>query len=147
MEFRKHKIETMKHKLEGSIHTRERKEQTLLFYFLNLSVPIVLTCLNAYILLDLGINSELKGKLIIAFVAAGFLISVVSNLQIAPWREVLKLYFMIDSLIPVLIAGLIGFFSVFNYLSTNEWYELGFEACYPIFVIYFAGSLRVMIAY
>jgi hypothetical protein len=48
-------------------------------------VPIVLTCLNAYILLDLGINSELKGKLIIAFVFAGFTISVVSNLQIAPW--------------------------------------------------------------
>jgi hypothetical protein len=79
----------------------------------------VLTCLNAYILLDLGVNSELKGKLIIAFVFSGFTISIISNLQIAPWHEVIKLYFVLDSLIPVLVAGLIGFFSVFNYLSTG----------------------------
>jgi hypothetical protein len=70
----------------------------------------------------LGHSSELKGQLIIAFVAAGFIVSVVSNLQIAPWQEVVKLYLMLDSLIPVLIAAIIGFFAVFNYLSTNEWY-------------------------
>lgn len=93
-----------------------------MFYLLNLSILIVLSALNAYILLDLGVNSELKGKLIITFVFSGFLISVISNLQIAPWQEVLKLYFVMDSLIPVLVAAIIGFFSVFNYLSTNEWY-------------------------
>lgn len=85
-------------------------------------MPIVLTCVNAYILLDLGVNSELKGKLIIGFVTAGLIVSVVSNLQIAPWKEVVKLYFMLDSLIPVLVAGIIGFFSVFDYLATGEWY-------------------------
>lgn len=105
---------------------RVRKNQSLLFYFLNLSIPILLTCLNAYILLALGVKSELKGQLIIVFVFSGFVISLISNLQIAPWREVVKLYFLIDSLVPVLISGLIGFFSVFNYLSTGEWYEQGF---------------------
>jgi hypothetical protein len=140
-------METIRSRLKTGHPGRERKSTSLVFYLLNLSIPIVLTCLNAYILLDLGVKSELKGQLIITFVAVGFTLSVVSSLQLAPWLEVLKLYFMLDSLIPVLVAGLIGFFSVFDFLSTGEWYELGFEACFPVFVFYYGGSLRVMIAY
>jgi len=141
-------MQTIKQHLESaSADSRQRKSQSAIFYLLNLSIPIVLTCLNAYVLLDLGVDSELKGKLIIAFIFSGFTISIISNLQIAPWFEVLKLYLILDSLIPVLVAGIIGFFSVHNYLSTGEWYEQGFQACFPVFLFYFGGSLRVMIAY
>ena len=67
----------------------------------------------------LGQDSELKGKIIIIAISIGFFIAVISNLQIAPWLEIVKLYFLIDNIVPVLIAGVIGFFAVFDYLSTN----------------------------
>ncbi len=52
-----------------------------------------------------------------------------------------------DSVVPVLIAGMIGFYAILRFLTTNEWYEQCFGVAYPIWVIYFSGSLRVMIVY
>ena len=39
--------------------------------------------------------------------------SVISSLQMVEWREVIKLYFLPDSVVPILISGIIAFYYMF----------------------------------
>jgi hypothetical protein len=66
---------------------------------------------------------------------------------IANWRDVLRLYFVLDSLIPVLIAGFLGLYTLLNFLNQGNWYEYCFSICFPVWLFYFAGYLRVIIAH
>jgi hypothetical protein len=67
--------------------------------------------------------------------------------MLASWREVLKLYFIFDSVVPVMIAAMIGFYAVLLFLEKGVWYQTAYAFDFPVWVIYFAGSLRVMIAF
>ena len=48
---------------------------------------------------------------------------------------------------PVLIAAIIGFFAVWDFLNKGTWYHLCYAISFPIWVTYMVGTLRVMIAY
>lgn len=82
-----------------------------------------------------------------AFVILGLIFSLAANFMIAPWREVLKLYLLLDSSVPVVIAATIGFFAISNFASTNKWFQVMSAVAFPIWVTYLGGSMRVMIAY
>lgn len=46
--FRRRKLETIKHHFEDKTRGRQRKKQNKVLYLINLVLPIVLSCLNAY---------------------------------------------------------------------------------------------------
>ena len=85
--------------------------------------------------------------MLVVFAFSGLLFSLLSNFMVAPWQEVIKLYFILDSIIPVAIAGLIGFYTVLDFLSTKEWYETCYAIAFPVTVVYVTGYLRVLIVY
>ena len=116
------RLQSVKTHLADRHEIRVRKTQNLFLYLLNLALPVTLSYLNAYVLLDLEGNQEFKGYLIDIFVCLGFLTSIISNLLIAPWRKVLKLYLLIDSLVPVIIASTIGFYAIHDFFNTGDWY-------------------------
>jgi hypothetical protein len=106
-----------------------------------------MSCIVAYIFIDYEVEIKLKGIMIACFTFGGLITAIVSNLMIAPWRQVLKLYVLVDSLVPVLIATIIGFYSILNFLSVGAWYNYVYAIAFPTWVVYFAGNLRVMVAY
>ena len=64
-------------------------------------------------------------KAIVMSVAAflGLISSTIESFRLVPyWTEVLKLYFIFDSLVPVLIAAMIGFYNALLFLTTDEWF-------------------------
>ena len=65
---------------------KKREKQNIILYFINLVIPIVLGCFNAYTFIYLGVNSELKGVVMISLSMLGFLLSLLSNVMVAPWR-------------------------------------------------------------
>ena len=101
----------------------------------------------SYTLLRLGENSELKGILMISCAIAGLLTSVISNLMVAPWLEVLKMYVIFDSILPVVSFAMIAFIAILNFLTTGEWYEVFYYVAFPIWFVYMSGYLRVSIKY
>jgi hypothetical protein len=103
--------------MERSASGRERKKQNKVLYFINLALPFVLSCLNAYNFIKNDEKPELKGTLITAFVFVGLFFCIISNLMLASWREVLKLYFTFDSVVPVMVAAMIGFYAVLLFLE------------------------------
>ena len=145
--MRENRISRIKDHLEVQTKGRVRKEQNVILYFINLSWPAILSCLNAYTLLKFGVNSELKGILMITLAFTGLLAAIISSLLLAPWKEVLKLYFQTDSLVPILIASIIAFNSFLDFVTTGAWYEQCYAIAFPIWVIYNAGILRVMLVY
>ena len=126
---------------------KKREKQNIVLYFINLVIPIVLGCFNAYTLIDLGINSELKGAVMISLSLSGFFLSLLSNVMVAPWREVLKFYFLFDSIAPVMAAAMISFYAILNFLTSGRWYETCYYIAFPIWVVYMTGYLRVLIVY
>ena len=60
-------------------------------YLLNLAPPVTLSYLNAYILLELGVNANFKRYLFIIFVYLGFIVSLVSNLTMGPLETLVLL--------------------------------------------------------
>ena len=54
---------------------------------------------------------------------------------------------MLDSLLPVLIAGIIGFSTMNNFFITGKWYEECYYFTYPVWVVFASGYLRVLILY
>jgi hypothetical protein len=67
--------------------------------------------------------------------------------MLAPWKDVAKLYLHFDSVVPVLVGAIIGFFAVWKFLTKGTWYHMIYAISFPIWVIYMNGTLRVMIAY
>lgn len=123
----------------------QRKTQNTVLYFINLSILIIESIIQAFSMLDASVNTEQKAVLMFIFVILGLISSIVSNLLIINWREVLKMYLLLDSTIPVVIAASIGFFAIYNFSSTGEWYQILYSIAYPIWIVYLGGSLRVMI--
>jgi len=101
----------------------------------------------AAVLIDLEHNMEMKGLLITIFSFLGLILALISNLSVAPWRQVLKLYLMMDSIVPVLIVSVIGCYEMLNFFKFDTWYKISYAITYPIWSIYYVGSLRVMIIY
>lgn len=126
---------------------RERKKQNIFLFLLNLAIPLVMSFIVAYIFIDYEAEIELKGVLIGCFTFAGFLAAIICNLTLAPWKQVLKLYLLLDSLVPVVIATIISFYCISNFLSIGAWYNKVYAIAFPTWVIYFAGNLRVMVAF
>jgi hypothetical protein len=56
------------------------------------------------------------------FSSVGFIVSLVSCRLLTTWREVFTLYFQIDSIVPILISGLMGFYAMLKFLTTQAWY-------------------------
>lgn len=133
--------------MEELVKGRERKKQNVFLFLLNLAIPLVMSCIVAYIFIDYEVQIELKGILIACFTFGGLLAAIISNLMLAPWKQVLKLYLLVDSLAPVLIATIISFYCILNFLSVGAWYNYVYATAFPAWVIYFAGNLRVMVAY
>jgi hypothetical protein len=84
--FRDHKLKSIKTHLESSSPIRQRKKQNLLLYFINLTWPIILSCVNAWVMLDFTSDGETKGILNIVFAFTGFIFAVLSSLFLAPWQ-------------------------------------------------------------
>lgn len=124
-----------------------RKQQSRALHLLNLAVLIVISSLNAYILIDLSNYSNLRISVLLGIVLIGMIFSIVSNLLITSWQEVLKLYLLLDSVVPVTIASIIGFFAILNFSSTGDWNQTCMAVIFPIWVVYLAGHFRVMIAH
>lgn len=146
-QFRRQKLATIKHHMETKVQGRKRKRQNKVLYLINLAMPILLSCLNAYNFIENNEQPELKGILITVFVFVGLFFSILSNLLLAPWYEILKLYFIFDSVVPVMIAAVIGFYAVLLFLNTGKWYQTAYAVDFPLWALYFAGSLRVNIAF
>ena len=79
----------------------------------------------------------------------GFIITLIACLKQAPWKEVLILFFSMDSLVPVIIAGIIGYVSLQRFVMQEQpkWYHYAYMVNFPLWVVYFGGFLKVMIAY
>jgi len=101
---------TLKKKFNNASFTRERKSQNVFFYFLNLLFPVMVSVVNASVFLEIGQRSELKGILVAVAAGGGFICAIISNLRMANWKSVLKLWLTFDSVVPVLIAAVIGFY-------------------------------------
>ena len=145
--FREHKLKTLKNQINTNVGGRVRLPQNKIFYFLNLMFPIWVSVVNATVFLDIGKNSERKGILIVIASVGGLLTAVISNLFMTTWKEVVKLYLILDSVVPVLIAAGIGFFAVWDFLNKGTWYHLCYAISFPLWIVYMVGTLRVMIAY
>lgn len=144
---REERISKIRNHLEQQSKGRERKNQNVILFLLNLALPITASCLVAYILIEYDSVPQLKGILILVTISLGLLVSIANNLLIAPWKEIIKLYLMVDSCVPVMIASVIGFYAMLNFVGMQSWYVRMYAACFPTWVIYFGGTLRVMIAY
>lgn len=44
-------------------------------------------------------------------------------------------------------AAIIGFYAVLLFLEAGHWYQIAYAIDFPLWAIYFAGSLRVNIAF
>jgi hypothetical protein len=75
----------------------QRKTQNTVLYFINLSILIIESIIQAFSMLDASVNTEQKAVLMFIFVIVGLISSIVSNLLIINWREVLKMYLLLDS--------------------------------------------------
>jgi hypothetical protein len=53
----------------------------------------------------------------------------------------------LDSLVPVMISTLISFYAMLNFTASGTWYQQCYAVAMPVWIIYFSGMLRVMIAY
>ena len=55
--FRQEKLKTLKHRFEQTEFVRERKSQNVVFYFLNLMFPLMVSACNASVFLEIGQRS------------------------------------------------------------------------------------------
>lgn len=79
-----HMHSSRKEQIEPDSKARERKRMNLVLFILNICFPIGVAILHASFLLDFT-NGELKGTIAICIVILGFIITVISSAQIAPW--------------------------------------------------------------
>jgi len=145
--FRQNKLSQIKVILDDQTQGTLRKKQAIFLYFINLLIPMSMSFLIAYVFLYLYENRELKAILLFSFAIIGLFTAVISNLLIAPWREVLRMYLQIDSIGPILISAVIAFYSVLNFFGLQEWYKKLYATSFPIWAVYMIGNLRIQIAY
>jgi hypothetical protein len=144
---REERISKIRNHLEQQSKGRERKNQNVILFLLSLTLSITASCLVAYILIEYDSIPKLKAIFILVNIFLGLLVSIANNLLIAPWKEIIKLYLMVDSCVPVMIASVIGFYAMLNFVGMGSWHVTLYAICFPTMVIYFGGALRVMIAY
>ena len=133
--------------MEFQSKSNERQHPCLPLYIANLAIPIAISILNAFILLEVGTDHELKCIIGLIFYPLGLVLAVISNLKLVSWRDVLRLYFHLDSIAPIFIAAISGFYSILYFFGLGPWFMKVYIVIMPIWMIYFAGTLRVMIAH
>ena len=119
----------------------------MFFYFCNLLNPLAITIISAQNFLNL--KNPLPGLvyIMLAISISGLVMSIVSNLFLAPWKQVLRLYFQLDSIVPVLVSTIISFYSMVNLMPSYSWDRYVSLITYPAWLFYFTGNLRVMLVY
>jgi len=98
-------------------------------------------------LTDLGNDLNLRSFAMIGLCFSGLIVSLISNRQMASWKEILILYFHVDSILPVFITAFIAFYSLMKFFTFTRWQTKVFLAVYPVWTIYLIGNLRIMLLY
>ena len=96
--------------MEIQFPTRVRQKQNIVLYISSLLSTLGLALMTAYILIyyDDG-HEELKGYLVAFFSSTGILVTLFSSFKVAPWKEVIKLYLIFDSVVPIMVSAIIGY--------------------------------------
>lgn len=82
---------------------------------------MTVSALNAYILVDIEDYSSLKIMVLLGVVTLGLILSIASNRLIASWEQIIKLYLLLDSVVPVIIAAIIACYTILKFASTGQW--------------------------
>lgn len=145
--LREDRLSNIKEELNSKYLSVVRKEQNIFLYLYNLLVPIGMSVINYYIFIDMTEYLDLKAYLMLSICFSGMAVSIISNCYLAPWKNILILYFQLDSIVPILISACIAFYSLMNFFTLTLWQSKAYVVTFPLWVIYFTGNLRVMLVY
>jgi hypothetical protein len=99
-------------------------------------------------LLNVGKDVERKAIVGVVIGSIGFIFILLSDLILAPsWKDVLRLYFHLDAILPTLISTIIAISTEQDFLGMKMWYSKVLAFTIPLWIVYFVGSLRVVLAY
>jgi hypothetical protein len=86
-------------------------------------------------------------KASLGLVALGLFISLGARYSMATRREVIKLYILLDSLLPGVIAGIITFYCLLIFSLSGKWSLPCLAVAFVVYMLYLGGTLRVLIAF
>ena len=84
--FREHRLSKIEEKLGERIEEKARKRQNIILFWINLAIVIFLSFWNAYYIIELGVNEEMKATVMLGAVLVGFICSLISNLMVTSWK-------------------------------------------------------------